>query len=70
MNCRTCGRFYTNGGGHCAGCHQSFNSDTAFDKHRFGFVCLTADQMRERGMSLNRKGLWVTEPWQGRRGTR
>lgn len=63
MTCAQCGRAYTSGGGHCVGCHESFNSDSAFDAHRINFTCRSPDQMRERGMDVNRRGMWVKEPW-------
>ena len=49
----------------CRTCEQSFNSTAAFDMHRTGPVydrkCLTPEQMRERGMSTNNSGFWVTK---------
>ena len=54
--------------GHCSTCHQLFNSDAAFDKHRTGTFgvdrrCMNTTEMYEAGMSLNSKGRWVSEPW-------
>lgn len=65
MTCGHCGKGYGNGGGHCTGCHESFNSDTAFDKHRTGDYdtgrrCMTADEMTAKGMSKNSKDWWIT----------
>ena len=56
-------------GGHCNSCHQGFNSNYADGLHRRGEYgnpknprrCLTPDEMRERGMSLNARGLWVSK---------
>jgi len=50
----------------CAVCGLHFNSTYAFDKHRAGEYgvnrhCLTADQMRAKGMSENSAGWWVSE---------
>lgn len=50
----------------CRGCNQYFNSNLAFDKHRTGHFghnrrCLTPDEMIAKGMSLNKRGFWVTE---------
>lgn len=47
----------------CAGCGAYFNSTHAFDKHRRGEFgidrhCLTADQMRAKGMVLGGDGFW------------
>ncbi len=74
MTCGECGKGYGNGGGHCTGCHQSFNSDTAFDKHRTQEDdtrrCLTVDEMTAKGMSLNAKSWWITSTgghWRGSR---
>lgn len=33
MECRDCGKRYTNQGGHCVQCHVSFAGDGAFDAH-------------------------------------
>lgn len=69
MTCTTCNRTYGNGGGHCTGCHESFNSDGAFDKHRTqgGDTrrCLTATEMTDKGMLLNAKGWWITSAYTG-----
>ena len=50
----------------CAACHEYFNSNAAFDKHRIGEFglnrrCATVEEMRNKGMSLNATGWWVTE---------
>lgn len=71
MNCRHCQKTYGNGGGHCTGCHESFNSGTAFDKHRHqdGDTrrCLTGDEMTGKGMATNGRGWWVASLWDDRR---
>jgi hypothetical protein len=50
----------------CRGCGQLFNSIKPFDRHRIGGPlgrrCLTPVEMHGRGMSLNHKGFWRTEP--------
>ena len=48
----------------CAGCHEYFNSNTAFDKHRTGDHgvnrrCMTTEEMQAAGMSLNKDEFWV-----------
>lgn len=40
---------------HCTGCHRTFNSVSAFDRHRVGFKCL--DPM-DLGMRVDEKGIW------------
>jgi len=47
----------------CPTCGERFNSNSAFDKHRTGQYgadrrCLTADEMRARGMVLRDDGFW------------
>lgn len=49
----------------CGGCREYFNSSFAFDKHRTGEFgkdrrCLTADEMRVKGMSKNAAGFWIS----------
>lgn len=49
----------------CPGCHQYFNSNAAFDKHRTGTFgvdrrCKTEEEMLAAGMAVNSKGFWVT----------
>ena len=34
--CRRCGRRVTANADHCAGCHRTFTSTSAFDAHRVG----------------------------------
>jgi len=51
-------------------CHQTFTGTTAGDMHRTGDHaifegtdrrrCLTADEMREKGMAQNDRGVWTT----------
>ena len=53
---------------HCSTCHQAFNSDSAFDKHRTGTFgvdrrCMSATEMHESGMSLNSQNRWVASLW-------
>jgi hypothetical protein len=48
----------------CQGCKQYFNSNSAFDMHRFGKHghgrrCLTPEEMTAKGMSLNAAGFWI-----------
>jgi len=50
----------------CRGCDEYFNSNTAFDAHRFGVHgvdrrCLTPEEMQNKGMFRNAQGFWVTE---------
>jgi len=40
---------------HCTGCHQTFNSVWAFDKHRDKFKCVDPESL---GMEMNEKGIW------------
>lgn len=47
----------------CAGCSLLFNSGHAFDKHRTGDHgvnrrCLSADEMKAKGMHLGADGFW------------
>lgn len=48
----------------CGACGEYFNSTRAFDKHRVGPYesrsCMTAEQMREKGMDVNARGFWIT----------
>lgn len=49
----------------CRGCGECFNSTFAFDKHRTGEFgkdrrCLTRDEMRAKGMSVNAAGFWIS----------
>jgi hypothetical protein len=49
----------------CAACSLYFNSTKAFDRHRRGTPgkarrCLSTDEMREVGMSVNSGGWWIT----------
>lgn len=58
----------------CPTCNEYFNSNTAFDKHSSGpFTnrrCISAQEMRDKGMSLNGSGFWISESWQGWEGAR
>ena len=47
----------------CPTCAEFFNSTAAFDKHRTGHFgrdrrCMTADEMRARGMVRREDGFW------------
>lgn len=49
----------------CPNCREYFNSTAAFDMHRRGAHglnrhCLSADEMRRRGMRKNSKEFWMT----------
>jgi hypothetical protein len=49
----------------CRGCGEYFNSTFAFDKHRTGEFgkdrrCLTAEEMRAKGMDKNARGFWIS----------
>ncbi|WP_233867197.1 hypothetical protein [Paraburkholderia adhaesiva] len=55
----------------CPTCGAFFNSTYAFDAHRTGPFggaqgepsrrrCLTVDEMRAKGMTLNQAGFWMT----------
>ena len=61
---------------HCTECHQTFTGTTAGDRHRVGDHavsigsdrrrCLSADEMRGKGMEQNARGQWTnggTSPW-------
>jgi hypothetical protein len=51
----------------CPGCHEYFNSMSAFTAHRTGKHvgnkrrCLTPFEMSLKGMFVNPDGYWVTE---------
>lgn len=52
----------------CSVCKKYFNSTKAFDKHRTGVHgvdrrCLSTEEMEKKGMVLNPRGYWVTEPY-------
>lgn len=50
----------------CTVCNLVFSSAHSFDKHRTGDHvertrrCLTVDEMKDKGMAQNEKGIWVT----------
>jgi len=48
----------------CPTCGEYFNSVLPFEMHRAGNpedrYCLTPDQMREKGMDVNKRGYWVS----------
>jgi hypothetical protein len=50
----------------CPVCRELFNSNAAFTKHRVGSYeddtrrCRTPLEMKERGMTVNRAGYWIT----------
>ena len=59
----------------CQGCKQYFNSNGAFDKHRTGKHgvdrrCMTPDEMIAKGMSKNKKDMWITESFDIRQQSR
>lgn len=43
------------GRAHCSGCHHTFNSVAAFDKHRKNFECLDPLDLK---METNEHGIW------------
>lgn len=51
----------------CGGCGEYFNSDSPFDRHRIGDFgsetnprrCMTVEEMKEAGMTINDAGFWV-----------
>lgn len=48
----------------CGGCHQRFNSTSAFDLHRAGKAgvdrhCREPGEMIAIGMTLNAQGFWI-----------
>lgn len=51
----------------CPTCHDYFNSNFVFDKHRIGKPdglnrrCRTPEEMLQLGMSLNKDGFWISE---------
>lgn len=55
---------------HCTVCHQTFTGATSGDMHRTGDHainegpdrrrCLTVDEMVEKGMAQNDRGVWTT----------
>lgn len=61
---------------HCLECHETFTGTTSGDRHRVGDHalttgpdrrrCLTAEEMRGKGMTQNASGHWTnggTSPW-------
>ena len=57
---------------HRTECHQTFTGNTSGDKHRVGEFapdtrrCLTAAEMRAKGMAQNARGQWTNggdSPW-------
>lgn len=50
----------------CRGCGQIFSGELGFNKHRVGSHskrerrCLTVDEMLDKGLTRNDKGLWTT----------
>lgn len=56
----------------CPGCDRYFNSNTAFEMHRTGKHgvdrrCMSPDEMVAKGMSVNKDGFWISEPYTERR---
>ena len=66
LTCSDCERTYSGAnrsGGHCMSCHQSFASQTGFDRHRIGRYgidrrCATTDEMTAKGWSTDTRGDW------------
>ncbi len=55
----------------CGACHQYFNSNTVFERHRIGEHgkdrrCMTMTEMEAKGWLKNKDGFWITEAFQGR----
>ena len=61
---------------HCTVCHETFTGTSSGDKHRVGDFnpgdknyprrCLSADEMRAKGMEQNARGQWTNggaSPW-------
>jgi hypothetical protein len=57
---------------HCTACHETFTGTGSGDMHRVGPYaplerrCLSAEEMRDRGMAANSRGHWTTgraSPW-------
>ncbi len=40
---------------HCTGCHKTFNSVSAFDKHRPNMICIDPVKIK---MEMSNKGIW------------
>jgi hypothetical protein len=62
----------------CSACGAEFGGTTAFDLHRVGSHqyewssdrpdgrrCLSADEMLERGLHINKRGTWSGSSYQG-----
>jgi hypothetical protein len=52
----------------CRNCGEYFNSIRAFDRHRVSVYpsnrrCLSGEEMRDHGMSVNKSGFWITKPY-------
>jgi len=50
----------------CSECNEIFNSLWGFDMHRVGITerwCLDEAEMRKKGMSINAKGVWITQEY-------
>lgn len=55
--CSSCGEMWTGlDRCHCTDCHETFNSTSAFDRHRRGGTCLSP---REAGLSRTQRGYWA-----------
>jgi hypothetical protein len=53
----------------CRACLEYFNSLSGFDAHRIGEFgvdrrCATAEEMRQKGMSLNPQEYWITREFE------
>jgi hypothetical protein len=62
--CYICNKTWTGlGRCHCTGCHESFNSIGAFDRHRRNFKCINP---KDLGMIQDEKQIWASpmpEKW-------
>ena len=74
LQCNDCKRMYGSGdgeGGHCALCHVSFASQTAFDAHILGKLRGRPHVEVDKAgppWRKNKKGYWTNEPereWRG-----
>jgi hypothetical protein len=55
---------------HCpaSGCHETFSGQSTGDAHRVGDHndgrrCLSPDEMRDKGLVLDSRGIWSTKEW-------
>jgi hypothetical protein len=45
----------------CGACGLYFRSDSGFMQHRRGGRCLSPDELRAKGLSVNAGGYWIRE---------